>query len=697
MLEMFFDPQSVAVIGASRDETKLGYGILNNILQYGYGGRVYPINPKAGEILGLKCYTSVLDVPEPIDMAVIVVPARFVAAVLEECGQKGVKGVIIITAGFRETNKEGMQREKELIAIAQKYNVRMIGPNCLGIIDTITPINASFARGMPERGGIAFMSQSGALCTAVLDMALPRRVGFSHFVSLGNKADLTEIEFIETWRDDSNARVIIGYLESITDGPRFIHVAREVTKHKPIIAIKAGTTSAGSRAVSSHTGSLAGSERAYEAAFHQSGIIRAGSVQDLFDYAIAFARQPVLKHDHIAVVTNAGGPGIMATDALERAGLQLASLKPETIETLRKGLPPTAAVFNPVDVIGDARADRYELAVEAVLKDPNVSGVIVILAPQVMTEAEATAEVIGRISACCDKPIFACFMGQATVGPGIEILTNYKVPNYPVPERAVAAMRAMWGYRQWLDRPPLEIETFDVDQAAVRKIFDTVRGEDRLTIGDAEARAIMQAYGIRVPESKLCSSPDEAVAFADSVGYPVVMKIASPDILHKTDIGGVKLNIENPTEVRDAFDLLVYRATRYMPEAQIWGCQVQEMIRGGKEVIVGMNRDVQFGPLMMFGLGGIYVEALKDVAFRIAPFSRQEAQELISEIRAYRLLQGIRGEKPSDLEAVVDCLLRLSQLVTDFPEIVEMDINPLIVFEVGRGIVGIDMRLVLSA
>jgi acetyltransferase len=696
MLEMLSDPQSVAVIGASRDERKLGYGVLSNIIKYGYQGRVYPINPKADEILGLRCYPSVLDVPDPIDLAVVVIPSKYVASSLEECGQKGVKGVIIITAGFREVGGEGMKMERELIAIAQRYGMRLVGPNCLGIIDTVAKLNASFAAGMPLPGSIAFMSQSGALCTAVLDVSLGERVGFSRFVSLGNKADLNEIDFIETWRDDPHSRVIMAYLEGIADGARFMRVAREVTKHKPIIAIKSGTTSAGSRAVSSHTGTLAGSERAYEAAFNQTGIIRANSVQDLFDYSIAFARQPPLSRNRIAIVTNAGGPGIMATDACERAGLQLASLERGTLDALREALPPEASVLNPVDVVGDALPDRYGLALETVLEDANVGGVIVILAPQVMTHAAETARIIGELSTRYNKPILSCFMGKPTVAPGIEVLNEYRVPNYPVPERAVAAMAAMMRYSQWLEVPPLEIEEFDFDGEIIRGVFDQVRADGRLTIGDAEAREVMKACGIPVPASALASSPDEAVAYAEEMGYPVVMKVASPDILHKSDIGGVKLNIGDATAVRDTFDLLVYRATRYMPDAQIWGSQIQQMVQGQHEVIIGMNNDPQFGPLVMFGLGGIYVEALRDVTFRIAPFSRREAEEMITEIRAYSLLRGVRGEPPADTAAIVDALLRVSQLVTEFPEIVEMDINPLIVREAGQGSVGVDMRLVLS-
>jgi len=697
MLEAFFNPRSVAVIGASRSKEKLGHGVLANLIEYGYPGQIYPINPKADEILGLKCYPSVLDVPGPIDLAIVVIPAQFVAAVLEECGQKGVKGVVIISAGFREAGREGVKRERKIVDIAKRYKMRLVGPNCLGIIDTVCPLNASFAAGMPPKGTIAFMSQSGALCTAILDWALAAGIGFSHFVSLGNKADVAEVDLLEAWENDPHSNVILTYIEGLPAGRKFMEVARRVTRRIPVIAVKAGTTSAGSRAVSSHTGSLAGSERAYEAAFRQSGVLRAESIQHLFDYSLAFAYQPVLRGRRIAIVTNAGGPGVMATDALEREGLSLASLSRDTIEFLRTHLPPAANIYNPVDVLGDALADRYGLALEAVLKDKNVDGVIVILTPQVMTKIEETARLVGEIAARYDKPVLGCFMGEAKVSAGIKILNEHKIPNYPFPERAVGAMRAMMDYRRWLERPPLKVEEFEVDREKVKEIFAQVRAEGRVTIGDAEAREIMQAYGIPIPQSKLARTPEEAVEIAEEIGYPVVMKVASPDILHKTDIGGVKLNIASATDVRDAFDLLVYRATRFMPDAEIWGCLVQEMVKEAKEVIVGMNCDPQFGPLVMFGLGGIYVEALRDVSFRVAPFSRQEAEEMIREIRSYELLKGVRGERPADIAAIVDCLLRVSQLATDFPEIVELDINPLMVKEAGGGAVAVDMRLVLAS
>lgn len=698
MLDMFSSPKAVAVIGASREPEKLGYSVLHNIVQYGYAerGAVYPINPNAQEILGLKCYPSVLAVPGAIDLAVIVIPSRQVMNALVECGEKRIKGAVIISAGFREVGQEGWQREREIVGVARRYGMKLVGPNSLGLIDTITGLNASFAVGMPQQGTIAFMSQSGALCTSILDMALADEVGFSRFVSLGNKADLDEIAFIEEWADDPYTRVIIAYLEGISEGVLFMHRAGQVSRHKPIIAIKAGTTGAGSRAVSSHTGTLAGLERAYEAAFRQSGVIRARSVQELFDFSIAFARQPLLQNDRIAIVTNAGGPGIMATDACELAGLQLAPLEAETMANLRSFLPAAASVLNPVDVLGDARADRYEQTVGQVLNDPNVGGVIVIVTPQVMTQVEETARVVGRLSRERKKPILGCFMGSEAVAPGIRILNENAVPNYPVPERAVAAMAAMMAHRHWRVRPAAQMETFAVDRDRVRHALQRVRDEGRLAMGDAEAWEILDAYGIATPTTRLARSPDEATRFAKEIGFPVAVKIASPDILHKTDVRGVQLNVATAADVRKAYDLMLYRAEQYAPNADIWGCLVQEMIIGGTEVIIGMHRDPHFGPLMMFGLGGIYVEALRDVVFRVVPFDRREAREMIGEIRSSSVFRGVRGEGASDLDALTEALLRLSQLAADFPEILEFDINPVTVFEDGRGLVGIDPRLVLG-
>jgi len=698
-LNYFFTPSSVAVIGASTNPEKLGYAVLKNLVEGGYSekGQVYPINQHANEILGLKAYPNVAQVPSAIDLAVIVIPYPYVPSVLKECGEKEIPAVIVISAGFREAGEDGLERELELVEIAGQYNLRLIGPNCLGVIDTNTPLNASFAAGTPPKGPMAFMSQSGALGTAVLDIALGGRLGLSKFVSLGNKADVDEIDLLKAWKDDENTRVIMIYSEGMTNGNEFIRVARNVTREKPVVAIKSGVTRSGSRAVSSHTGSLAGSEQAYQAAFHQAGVIRVGSMEELFDASTAIGYQPPLIGKRIAIITNAGGPGILATDALEHAGLTMARFNRETIQLLSQNLPDAASAANPVDVLGDARSDRYKFALETLIKEPNVDGLLILLTPQAMTEIDETAKVIGELSLTSNKPILACFMGEKEIKTGVDILMTYSVPNYPFPERAARALKAMDDYREIQARPIPVFTEFNVDRQAVRDLFAKVRHEDRLSIGDSEARGILEAYGLRIPHSSIAKTPDEAIKIASKIGYPVVLKIASPDILHKTDVGGVKVDLSNAEEVRDAFELMVYRAQRYVPEARIWGCLVQEMVpAGGIEVLVGMNRDPQFGPLVTFGLGGIYVETLKDVTFRVAPFSKEEAEDMLKEIRAHALLNGVRGRPEADKDAIVDTLLRIGQLVIDFPEIVELDINPLMVYERGQGAIAIDMRLILA-
>lgn len=696
MLEQIFAPSSVAVVGASPDSGRLGHQVLKNIVENGYRGAVYPIHPTAESVLDLKAYPSVGAVPGDVELAVIVIPPQFVLAVVEECGRKGVRGLIVITAGFREVGGEGKQLEEQLIALVQQYHMRMVGPNCLGIIDTISDLNASFAALMPADGEIAFMSQSGALCTAILDWSKAQDIGFSRFVSLGNKADVDEVALLQAWGNDPTNKVILAYLEGINDGPAFVQVAREVTKRTPVIAIKSGTTAAGTKAISSHTGSLAGSESAYEAAFQQSGILRARSMEQLFDFALVFAYQPLIAGPRIAIVTNAGGPGIIATDAIERVGLKMAEFTTETIQHLQRDLPPTANVFNPIDIIGDARSDRYRVALTAALADPNVDGVLVLLTPQAQSDLPETADLIVELAADQPKPVITSFMGAASLGPALEILNRERIPNFPFPERAVAAFHAMARHRQWRDKTPPEYVRFEADRERVRELFEQVRSSGRVELGEIEAREVMEAYGMRLPKSQLARSPEEAAQIAGEIGYPVVMKISSPDILHKSDIGGVKVGIDNAAEARDSYELIDYRARKYSPNANIWGVLVQEMAPKGREVLVGVSRDPQFGPLIGFGMGGIYVEVLKDVAFRLAPLSRQDVREQMRSIRTFPLLQGVRGEAPADLAVTEEIVLRVSQLVEDFPEIVEMDINPLVVYNRGEGAIVLDARIILQ-
>jgi acetyltransferase len=695
-LQHFFSPTSVAVIGASNQPGKIGHDIVNNLKLSGFAGAVYPINPKATEILGFKAYPSVTAIDGPVDLAVIVIPAKAVLGVMEECAQKGIDSVIIITAGFKEAGPEGIELEKGLGEIARRSGIRVVGPNCLGIISTQSGLNASFAPVYPQKGSLALMSQSGALATAILDWSVQNGIGYSKFVSFGNGLDVGVVDLLRAWEDDPETRVIVAYMEGLRNGPEFMRVAREVSMKKPVIIIKSGNTQSGARAVSSHTGSLAGSGEAYSAAFKQCGVIRAHSVEELFDLAVAFAYQDLPRSRKVAILTNAGGPGIMATDAVEMAGLQLATISPETVERLRTTLPPASNFHNPVDCLGDADAARYNFAADAVLSDRNVDSALAVLTPQTSTQPLETAQGLVKSAARHQKPVLACFMGGGAMTGAIELLGGQRVPNYAYPERAVKALSTMVAYREWREEPPDEIEPFPADTDVVKRIFDEARAQERVNLGEVEAREVLRAYRIRCPKSEVAVTADDAARIGDEIGYPVVMKIVSPDILHKSDIGGVRVGIRSRQEVMDTFELMMLRIRRYAPNADLRGIAVQEMIQTGREVILGSTRDPQFGPLVMFGLGGIYVEVLKDVSFRVAPFGRRHARQMIDEIRSAPLLRGARGEKPCDLDAIVTSLLVLSQLVTDFPEIVEMDINPLKVGEPGAGAVAVDARITIS-
>ena len=696
MIDKFFSPNSVAVIGASREPGKVGHDILKNIIDAAFEGQVSPVNPKAEEVLGLKCYKDVREIPGEVDLAVVVVPAAFVEDVAAACAEKSVKAMIVVSAGFKESGPEGAQRERELFEKIQASGIRVIGPNCLGVIDTGSKLNATFAQGMPQAGNIAFFSQSGALCTAILDLSLDQGIGFSKFVSLGNKMDVGEVDLLRALRDDASTDVVLGYIEGVKDGAGFIKAAEETGRMKPVVIAKSGGTAAGARAASSHTGTLAGSESAFRAAFIQSGLIRAESIEDLFDYALAFSYQGLPNGPKTALITNAGGPGIIAADAVERSNLQMASFGRDTIEALREALPPTANIYNPIDVIGDAKADRYRVALEKAISDDNVHAVIVILTPQAMTDVEEIAHVVAELAASSKQPVLTSFMGGPSVRDAVAVLRQAKVPNYTFPEKAVRALDAMWRYKRWRDAPAPAERSFSVKRAAVRKVFQNVLNAGRFDLGEMEAREVISAYGFEVPESILARNEEEASKAAEEIGFPVVMKIASPDILHKSDIGGVHVGISDPAEARTAFLEIRQNTRRHMPDAEIWGVLVQQMVGGGKEVILGMSKDPQFGPLLMFGLGGIYVEALKDVAFRIAPISVDDADAMIHEIRSFPLLRGVRGEKPADIAAIKNSLVRLSQLVTDFPEIIELDINPLMVFAEGLGATAIDARITLG-
>ncbi len=697
-IDYLFNPRSIAVIGASATKGKLGNDVLRNLIESGFKGRIYPVNPRGGEILGLKVYRSVSDIPNHVDMGVIVIPANHVLTSVEECGNKGVKALVIITAGFKEIGHEGQEIEKKLVELAEKYEMVLQGPNCLGIINTNVPYNASFSAGTPRKGKIAFASQSGALMTGILDWSLMEKIGFSKFVSLGNKAHLDETDFIEAFGRDPDSTFILLYIESVVDGRKFMDACRKVVRNKPIFVVKSGVSAAGARAASSHTGSLAGSDTAYDVAFKQCGVRRASNMASLFDVASVFDDMYLPSGNRVAIVTNAGGPGILTTDACEASGLKIAQLSSETINFLKKNLPAAASVYNPIDALGTAQPEDYALCVDASLQDENVDAVLVLLTPQAMTKETETAQILVEShKKCPHKPLIAVFMGgNSMIYPRI-VLTEGGIPIFDFPERAVHAIAELYHYTVIRDSLKDEsIPTFNVDKKKVAEIIENVRKDNRRVLLGNEAHSIAEAYGIPVARIRLATSSQEAKLLADELGYPVVLKIASPDIVHKSDIGGIRIGLETPEEVEQAFLQILENAKTHMPHALIYGVDVQEMAEKGKELIIGCSRDVQFGPLVMFGAGGIFVNYLKDISFRLAPMTRNDARELIMETKMGTLLKGVRGEAPSDLKAIEDTVLRINQLVTDFEEIVELDINPAFAYEKGNGVSAVDVKMTIG-
>ncbi len=696
MQDILFKPDSIALVGASKVPGKVGYSLLKNIKEGGYQGRIYPVNPTTPEILGMQVYPDIKSIPGTVDLAVFMIPPKAIIASFKDCAEKKVKFAVVISAGFKEVGVEGALLEKQLKEQADAYGIRVVGPNCLGIIDTKSRLNASFAADMPLSGDISILSQSGALLTAILDWALANDMGFSKFVSLGNKADLNEADFIEYLADDPDTKVILGYIEGVADGKAFLEKAYRASKKKPVILIKAGGTKVGARASSSHTGTLAGSDAAFDAAFKQTGVIRAHTIEELFDIGKLLESQPLPSDGGLAIVTNAGGPGIITADATERAGLRLARVSDDSVLALKKVLPPSAAFGNPFDIIGDALADRYKSAIDIIMQDKDVAGMFILLTPQDMTEIDKTAEIAVAASKHANKPILAGFMGGRDVATGIKILNNGRVPNYIFPESAIKAYRIAIDYKEWRIKPEKTYRNFTVDLRSVQHDLNTVQASGRSSLVDVEARKVVEAYGFRTPKSMLANTLDQAKSYAETAGYPLVMKIASPDILHKTDVGGVVVGINSLQQVEEAFSSITNNAKKFMPSARIWGVVLQQMVLTGTETIVGMHIDPNFGPLIMFGLGGIYVEVLKDVSFRVAPVSESDAQEMIREIRSYPLLQGVRGARKRDIDAIADALLRVSQLVTDNPEIVELDINPLLVQAEGEGALAVDARIAIK-
>lgn len=698
-LQAVFAPGSIAVIGASSRPQSLGRAVFANLLFAGYSGCVYPVHPKAKSVLGVRAFPTVLDIPDEVDLAVVLVPAIHVAGVLEEAGRKGCKAAIVISAGFKEIGGEGVELERRLQAVAQRYGMALVGPNCFGVINTDPAIslNATFSRSFPMQGRMAFISQSGAVGVAALEYAAGEKIGFSKFISIGNKAGLYENHVLAALADDVETDVILLYVEDLENPKEFIGLAQKVSEKKPILAVKSGRTTEGAKAAASHTGALSGSDEVFDLLFAQCGVLRVETLEELFRFGIAFATPPLPRGRRVGIVTNAGGPGIMATDASVRYGLEVAALDPQTQARLRKHLPPTASVNNPVDIIGDAGEGRYRDALREVLADDAIDMVIAICVPQMNTNLEATSRIMVEQARLAGKPVFVVYMATGDIERSWKILDEAQLPHYRFPEDAARALGAMAGYVRWRTRPHTDFVHFDdVRPELVRAILDKSIQEGRRFLPEPEAHAVLRAYGLPMSCMRLVQNADEAARAAQEIGFPVALKIVSPDIVHKVDVGGVQLNLSSGQEVTEAYASLLAQVTAARPEANIWGVLVQEMVCNGKETILGMKRDPHFGPLLMFGLGGIYVEVFRDVIFRIAPIRELSAWHMIEGIKGGRLLQGFRGEPALDRESIAQSLLRLSQLVTDFPEIEEMDINPLMVLPQGMGAKVVDARILLN-
>ncbi len=699
-LKSIFEPRSIAVIGASRRSNTIGYVILDSLLAYDYVGAVYPVNPKADVVHSIRAYPSIGDVPETVDLAVIVVPKEHVLGVAEECGAAGVKAVIVISAGFREVGGEGAEREQKLLELVRKYDMRMVGPNCMGVLNTDPRIamNATFAPTTPPTGNVAFLSQSGAMGVTILDYAREYGIGVSKFISLGNKADISGNDVLEYLKDDPDTSVILMYLESFGNPRHFTRIAREVTQVKPVVAVKAARTRAGIRAASSHTGAMAGLDVATDALFSQCGVIRVETVEGLFDMGMGFGNAPLPKGNRVAVVTNAGGPGIIIADALESQNLEVVEFADETKTKLRDSLPQEASVNNPVDMIASADADSYRRVLEAVLEDLSVDAVIASFVPPLGVQAEDVATAITDTAAGRSQPTLAVLMGRRGLRESRALLHAASVPAYIFPESAVRALMGMDRHRRWLERPAGMVHRYeDVDRARLEEILAAARKAGRRRLDEFEALSLLRAYGVPVVPSRSATTADEAVEAAKAVGFPVVLKVMAADVSHKTDLGGVIIGLDTAREVRGAYYEMMDRlAGKGVDRGAVNGVLVQKMVSGGRETIIGTAFDPSFGPLIMFGLGGIYVEALGDVVFRIHPVSDIDAEEMVRGVKGFRLLEGVRGDTGVDLEVIQETIMRVSQLVGDFPEVAELDINPFVAFEPGRESMALDARVLLS-
>jgi acetyltransferase len=688
-LTPFFAPKGVVVIGASTSPEKLGYGVARNLIASGYRGAIHFMSQKSGELFEHPLYTNLRDVPDPVDLAILIVPTQATSETIEACGQRGIKAAIIVSAGFREVGAEGAALEQQCVDVARKYGVRLLGPNCIGTLDTHLPLDTTFLQPpMPTQGSIGFISHSGAFAAAIIDWAREQCFGFSQIVSLGNQADVNETDVLPEVAKDKHTRVIVLYMEGVSDGAKFVQAASEITKHKPVITLKVGRFEAGQKAAASHTGALAGSEAAFDAAFAKAGILRAETAEQMFDWARALETYPrgfdtpaksaqysTTSNKGIAILTNAGGPGVIAADALETNSLTLSQLTESTLEALSSYLPPSASVHNPVDMLASASPEAYATCLKILLQDENVTGVLVILPPPPMFKTEEVAEKIIEVIQQFDKPVVISLMGSTLVANARSKFESSQVPSYPFPERAASALGALAKRAEFLNHK----EYKDMPQKSPVSASDD----------------LITAYGIPTTPIKLARNIEEAIVIANEIGFPLVMKIASPDILHKSDIGGVLLSIKSTAEAQSGYALLMERVNKSTPEAQIEGVYLQRQIPEGQEVIIGAVHDPLFGALMMFGSGGIEVEGLKDVAFALAPLNQAEAREMIRKTWAGRKLKGFRSINPVDEKTVIDVLIKLSLLAYQHPEIEEIEINPLRVLS--KGAVAVDVRVKLRA
>jgi len=694
---VFLSPKSIAVIGASDKEGSVGRAITSNIMK-GYKGTVYPISPSRDKVFDQKAYKTVLDVPNEIDLAVIITKNTVVPIVLEECGKKKIHGAVVITAGFKEVDDEGKKLEQQLKDISKKYNIRIIGPNCLGVmnLDPQTMMNSTFLKITPKSGEIALVSQSGAICAALVEDASAQGIGFSAVVSMGNKADMTEIDILKMLADHEQTKVIVMYLEDMGNGQEFLKVCKQITKKntikKPVLVLKSGRSPEGAKAAMSHTGALMGSDEIYDALLRQSGAIRVDTMEELFDYATAFSKQPLPLDGDLVIVSNAGGPAIISTDSCSKLGIKMAKIE-EIRSKIDAVIPPWGSSRNPVDIVGDADFNRFENVLNEVLQHKNVGSVISMCTPSATLDYDKLAEVIVKMSKKYKKTMLASLMGLDEGITNREILAAGDVPYYTYAEGSIRALNAMLRFVDWIKAPDGSITKFEVDRNKAKSVFDKVKSEGRTNLLEDEGREILDAYGFPLPNSALAATEDEAVDAANKVGYPIVMKIASPQIVHKSDAGGVKVNLTNDDEVRNGFKTIMENAKKYDSNAEIKGVLIVEMVKGGKEMIIGSKLEPGMGPVVMLGMGGIYVEILKDVTFRLAPLTDQEANGMISSIKTKKLLDGVRGEKPSDIKKLAECIQRLSQLVTDFTEIKELDMNPVLVMEQDQGCKILDVRI----